>query len=278
MGENLGNQPKKYSFGGKPEEVRRLEGQGRAYSRLLDKEIELLNLKPSMQVLDAGCGTGVVTRRIATKVSPGEVHGVDMDPLFIEEARKIAAKEGVNNIKFSLGNADDLTFEEGVFDLSYCRLVLMHVNDPVKTVAELKRVTKSGGTVAISDQDDGGIIVYPELPKMMHMFSKYGSLAKMRGEDRFIGRKLFSIMERAGLSPITIFPFPIYATQQNPEMLKMLVSVPVQIVESSKDDMINQGSIGVEDYPDAMKEVQEFLDYPGAFAMGITFLAVGKVP
>jgi ubiquinone/menaquinone biosynthesis C-methylase UbiE len=278
MGENLSNQPKKYSFGGKPEEVQRLEAQGRAYGRLLDKEMEFLSLKPGMRVLDAGCGTGVVTRRMAIKVSPGEVQGVDMDSLFIEEARKIAAEKGVNNIKFSVGNADDLKFEDDVFDLSYCRLVLMHVKDPVKTVAELKRVTRSGGTVAISDQDDGGILVYPELPKMMYMFSKYGSLAKMRGEDRFIGRKLFSIMERAGLSPITIYPFPIYATQQNPEMLKMLVSVPVQIVESSKDDMINHGLTGAEDYPEAVKEVQEFLNYPGAFVMGITFLAVGRVP
>ena len=278
MGENLSNQPKKYSFGGKPEEVQRLEAQGRAYGRLLDKEMEFLSLKPGMRVLDAGCGTGVVTRRMAIKVSPGEVQGVDMDSLFIEEARKIAAEKGVNNIKFSVGNADDLKFEDDVFDLSYCRLVLMHVKDPVKTVAELKRVTRSGGTVAISDQDDGGILVYPELPKMMYMFSKYGSLAKMRGEDRFIGRKLFSIMERAGLSPITIYPFPIYATQQNPEMLKMLVSVPVQIVESSKDNMINHGLTGAEDYPEAVKEVQEFLNYPGAFVMGITFLAVGKVP
>ena len=278
MGENLSNQPKKYSFGGKPEEVQRLEAQGRAYGRLLDKEMEFLSLKPGMRVLDAGCGTGVVTRRMAIKVSPGEVQGVDMDSLFIEEARKIAAEKGVNNIKFSVGNADDLKFEDDVFDLSYCRLVLMHVKDPVKTVAELKRVTRSGGTVAISDQDDGGILVYPELPKMMYMFSKYGSLAKMRGEDRFIGRKLFSIMKRAGLSPITVYPFPIYATQQNPEMLKMLVSVPVQIVESSKDDMINHGLTGAEDYPEVVKEVQEFLNYPGAFVMGITFLAVGKVP
>jgi ubiquinone/menaquinone biosynthesis C-methylase UbiE len=124
MGENLSNQPKKYSFGGKPEEVQRLEAQGRAYGRLLDKEMEFLSLKPGMRVLDAGCGTGVVTRRMAIKVSPGEVQGVDMDSLFIEEARKIAAEKGVNNIKFSVGNADDLKFEDDVFDLSYCRLVL----------------------------------------------------------------------------------------------------------------------------------------------------------
>ena len=129
--------------------------------------------------------------------------------------------------------------------------------------------------VAISDQDDGGISVYPKLPKMMNIFSKYGSLAKMRGEDRFTGRKLFSIMERAGLSPITVYPFPIYATQQNPEMLKMLVSVPVQIVESSKDYMIKQGMIGAEDYPEAVKEVQEFLDNR-SFRYGSYFPRIGE--
>jgi hypothetical protein len=123
-----------------------------------------------------------------------------------------------------------------------------------------------------------GIIVYPELPKMLQMFSKYGSLAKMRGEDRFIGRKLFSIMEQAGLSSIEVIPFPVYSTQQNPEMLKMLVSVPVKIVESSKDEMIKQGLIDAEEYPEAIREVQKFLEYPGAFALGLTFLALGKVP
>jgi ubiquinone/menaquinone biosynthesis C-methylase UbiE len=57
-----------------------------------------------MRVLDAGCGTGVVTRRVAVKVSPGEVFGVDMDSLFIQEAKELAAKEEASNIKFSVDN------------------------------------------------------------------------------------------------------------------------------------------------------------------------------
>jgi ubiquinone/menaquinone biosynthesis C-methylase UbiE len=271
----LGNKPKKYYYAGKPEEIIRLENQGKVYGSLLEKEMTLLGLKPGMRVLDAGCGTGVATRLIATKISPGEVYGVDTDSMFINEAKKLATKNGSNNIKFGLGNIDELEFENGFFDLSYCRLVLMHVRNPVKTVDELKRVTKNGGIVAISDQDDGGIMVYPKLPKMMDVFYKYGYFAKKRGEERYIGRRLFSILKQADLSPITIYPFPIYATQQNPEMLNMLVSVPVQLVESSKDDMIKQEFITTEDYEEAIKEVKMFLVHPGAFAMGLTFLAVG---
>lgn len=57
----------------------------------------------------------------------------------------------------------------------------------------------------------------------------------------------------------------------------MLVSVPVQIIELCKETMVEEGLVTVEYYEEAMKEVQAFLSHPGAFAMGLTFLAVGKV-
>jgi SAM-dependent methyltransferase len=229
-------------------------------------------------VLDAGCGTGVVARMMAAKVSPGEAFGVDIDSLFVNEARKLAANEGVGNVRYDLGDVNDLKYGDDAFDVSYCRLVLMHVKNPIRMVAELKRVTKKDGIVAASDNDDGGVITYPEMPKIRDLWLKFGRSAKDRGEDRYIGRQLFSIFSQAGLSSINIYPLPIYATQQTPEMLKMLASVPVQIIELGKDIMIKQGLVTTEYYAEAMKEVQTFLGHPGAFAMGISFLAVGRVP
>ena len=268
----------KYVHSGKLEEVMRLEAQAKAFGRLLEKEFEIVGLKSGMKVLDAGCGTGAVARRMAAKVSPGEIHGIDIDSLFISEARKLAANEGISNVRFDVGDVDDLKHDDGVFDVSYCRLVLMHIKDPVKTVKELKRVTKKEGVVAVSDNDDGGVLTYPEMPKMMDLWAKYGRSAKTRGEDRYIGRQLFSIFSQAGLSPIAIHPLPIYATQQTPEMLKMIVSVPVQIMELCKEIMVKEGFVTAEYYEEAMSEVRAFLSHPGAFAMGLTFLAVGKVP
>jgi hypothetical protein len=58
----------------------------------------------------------------------------------------------------------------------------------------------------------------------------------------------------------------------------MLVSVPVQIAELGKESLMKEGLITAEYYAEAMKEVQTLLAHPGAFAMGLTFLAVGKVP
>jgi len=268
----------KYVHAGKLEEAVRLEAQAKAFGRVLDKELEILGLKPGMKVLDAGCGTGAVARKMAVKVSPGEVCGVDIDSLFINEAKKLATKEGIKNVKFELGDVDNLNYNTGIFDVSYCRLVLMHVKNPAKTVTELKRVTKKGGFVAASDNDDGGVITYPEIPKVLDVWSRYGQLAKTRGEDRYIGRQLFSIFSQAGLSSISIYPFPTHASQQTPEMLKMLVSVPLQIIELNKEDLMRKGLMTTEDYTQGMKELQMFLNHPGAFAMGLSFLAVGKVP
>ncbi len=273
----MSDKPREYAYAGQLEEANRLEAQAKAFGKIIEKELEFLDLKPNMNVLDAGCGTGAVTRRMAMKVFPEEACGVDVDPLFIDEAKKTASTEDIKNIRFELGNIDNLKYENDTFDLSYCRLVLMHVSSPVKTIAELKRVTKKGGIVAASDMDDGAILLFPQAPTFLNLWSKWGQRAKA-WEDRYIGRQLFSIFSEACLNSVNIYPLPTYATQQNPDALKMLVYVPVQIMEQDKDAMIKEGLTTPEDWKEAMREIQLLLSHPGAFAMAMTFLAKGKAP
>lgn len=274
----MSDQPRKYAYAGKLEEAMRLETQAKALEKIIGKELDILGLKPNMKILDAGCGTGAVTRRIASKVLPERAHGIDVDPVFVDKAKKSASREGIKNVQFELGNIDNLKYEKETFDLSFCRLVLMHVNNPVKTISELKRVTKKGGSIVASDVDDGAMLWFPQAPRLFDLWSKFGQWAKGRGDDRYIGRQLFSIFSEAGLNSVNIYPLPMYATQQNPDALKMLVSVPVQIVEQDKDVLIKEGVITAKDYEEAMRETQLLLSHPGAFAMGLTFLAIGKVP
>jgi ubiquinone/menaquinone biosynthesis C-methylase UbiE len=265
-------------YAGSAEEAERLEIQAKALEMIVDREVEILSLTSGMKVLDAGCGTGAVTRKLASKVHPEVVIGVDIDPLFINEASKLAQAQGITNVKFQLGNVDQLTYDNDVFDVSYCRLVLMHVQDPMKTIAELKRVTKQGGFVAASDIDDGTFLSYPLAPKFMEIWRIYGERAKARGDDRYIGRQLFSIFSQAGLRSIRIHPTPVYTTQQTPKALQMMVSTLVKLVQQDKDAMMKEGLTKTENYEEAMQEVQRLLKHPGATAIGQTFLAVGEVP
>jgi len=271
------DKPRDYAYAGQIKEAIRLEGQAKALEKIIEKELEILHLKPNMKALDAGCGTGFITRIMALKVFPGKVHGIDIDPIFIDTAKKLALMKGIENTQFELGNIDNLKYENGTFDLSYCRLVLMHVKNPVKTILELKRVTKKRGTIAASDNDDGVLISFPNTPKLLLLWSKFNAWAKNRGEDRYIGRKLFSIFSEAGMNSIRIYPIPIFATQQNPDALKMLVTVPIKLIQQDKNAMIKKGIITAKDYEEAMREVELALTHPGAFAMGLNILATGKV-
>jgi ubiquinone/menaquinone biosynthesis C-methylase UbiE len=273
----LTDESRKYFLAGSLEEVVRLEAQAKALEEVLENELRILDLKPNMKVLDAGCGTGAFTRKIASKVFPEQACGVDIDPVFVSEANKLAGNEHIANVRFEIGNIDSLKYESGTFDLSFCRLVLMHVKNPVKTVAELKRVTKKGGIVAASDTDDGGLITFPETPKFSALWAKYGQRAMRRGENRHIGRQLYSIFSESGLNPVNIYPFPVYSTKQTPETLKMLISVRVQIIQSDIDAMIREGLTTKEEYEDALKEISQMPSHPGALVMGLFFLAVGKV-
>ena len=273
----MSNKPRKYDWAELPEEAKRLEAQAKSMEPVTLKELEIMNLHQNMKVLDAGCGTGPVTRKIANLIEPGLSVGIDLDPLFIEVAKSLAAKDNIRNIRFELGNIDELVYENSFFDRVYCRLVLMHVNDPVKTVRELARVTEKGGLVSISDNDDGVIMSYPHVPLFHELWDKFGQMSREKGMNRYIGRELFSILSQAGLNSIQIFPFPMYGTQANPAILRALVSVPMQILADSKDDMVENGWFTEAEYGRMVDDVEKALSHPGAFALGMSFFGTGVV-
>jgi ubiquinone/menaquinone biosynthesis C-methylase UbiE len=272
------NEPRRYGDAGNAAEVVRLESQARSMSHLVAQEFQLLNLRPNLKVLDAGCGSGAITRMMAKAVYPETIVGMDIDPVFIEEARKMATSKAVENIRFELGNIDAMDYEDGAFDLTYSRFVLAHVNDPVRSVSEMKRVTKKGGYVAASDIEDDIMTGYPEVPMFWDLWKKNGMRAARLGVNRHIGRELYSIFNKAGLSSISVHPMPFYATAANPDVLKETVSVPVGVLQSVRSGMIADGLASDEDFDTMLEEINQLAKDEGAFCMGCAFLAIGKVP
>ena len=270
--------PREYACAGTIEEANRLEFQAKAQEVIIRKELEAIELRSGIQVLDAGCGTGAISRMIAREIAPGKVYGVDIDPVFIGEAERLATKKDFRNIHYQLGDIGNLEFDDDFFDVTYCRLVLMHVKDPVSVLSEFKRVTKQNGIIAVSDFDDGAIVVYPPFPKGAKLWDKFGEMAKSRGDDRYIGRKLFSFFSQIGLESIKIIPVPIVFTQQAPHLLQLAMSVPIELLRTEKEALISQGYTTGQDYEEGLEEINQFLKHPGAFFMTTSFIATGRVP
>jgi ubiquinone/menaquinone biosynthesis C-methylase UbiE len=98
------------------------------------------------RALDAGTGAGTLALALAPLVR--EVVGVDVVPELLERARAHAPA----NVSFVEGDATNLPFEAGSFDLACTRRTLHHIAHPERAVAELTRVTAPGGRVFVDDQ------------------------------------------------------------------------------------------------------------------------------
>ena len=115
--------------------------------------VDLLELKPSDQVLDLGCGTGVLCKMIGEHLdlsSGGAVIGIDAAGKMIDVARK---KRGASNVRFEAMAAEQLAFENERFDAVVSSLFFHHIPLDLKekALAEAHRVLKPGGRLVIAD-------------------------------------------------------------------------------------------------------------------------------
>lgn len=99
--------------------------------------------------LEVACGPAVISRALAAKV--GQVRGVDLTSAMVEKAREEAAREGVENVQFSVGDATSLEFEDASFDGAVTRLSFHHIPAPQRALEEMARVVRPGGWVIVSD-------------------------------------------------------------------------------------------------------------------------------
>ena len=132
-------------------EATRAQGLERA-RREPDTVFGPLRLRPGLRVLDVGCGTGEYLRLLAPFVAPGAAVGVDLSETLIGHARNRALAEHTN-VAFKLGDAYALPFPDRSFDRVTANQVLLHLTDPWKAVAEMRRVLTPTGRLLIAEWD-----------------------------------------------------------------------------------------------------------------------------
>lgn len=98
------------------------------------------------EVLEVGCGTGVLAREVIKQVGEGgSVTGLDLSESMLGVARSICP-----DVHFRQGNAMDLPFDNEAFDVAIASFLLMFVPDPVMAVRELWRVLRPGGRMVVA--------------------------------------------------------------------------------------------------------------------------------
>jgi ubiquinone/menaquinone biosynthesis C-methylase UbiE len=118
-----------------------------------DDLVRRLDIKPGMKVLDVACGSGNLAIPAAQKGA--DVTGIDIADNLVEAAKQRAAGLGLD-IKFEQGDAEAMPYEDDTFDVVMTMFGAMFAPRPDVTAAELVRVCKPGGIIAMANWTPGG--------------------------------------------------------------------------------------------------------------------------
>ncbi|MGB2889225.1 MAG: class I SAM-dependent methyltransferase [Candidatus Acidiferrales bacterium] len=114
----------------------------------MDRILKYLNPRPNALFLDAGCGIGSHSFRIAQRGY--RCIGVDLSENVLKTAKQNATIRGLESrISFVCEALEDLGFADNSFDAVHCRGVLMHIPQWEKALASICRVLRPGGRIAI---------------------------------------------------------------------------------------------------------------------------------
>ena len=213
-------------------------------------------LKPGMHVADFGCGVGAMTRNLAEMVGPiGSATGIDVHERQLVEAGKHCAGCGVSNVLFWKADACDTRLSDNMFDLVYCRFLLIHLPDPLTCLREMKRVLKPGGIIFVEDGDlrSGGSAPSSALDHFGGLFDRLGP---KKGVDYRLGRDLYHLVKRVDFKDIEVAIYqPAYSRGRERVFLKWSI-------EEAGEGLISAGVLTRSELEQILDQMQSASDNP----------------
>jgi len=180
---------------GKLADVLELRAADPRQREMLEEYTAALALPDGAELLEVGCGTGAICRRLATLPGAGRVTGVDPSPLFVERARALA---GDLPVEFVTGDGRALRFDDARFDAVVFHTSLCHMPECERALAEAHRVLRPGGQVAVFDGDYATMTLARDAADPLQSCAE--AVLEMLVHDPWLMRRLARLLAAAGFA------------------------------------------------------------------------------
>jgi ubiquinone/menaquinone biosynthesis C-methylase UbiE len=162
------------------------------------------DLPPAPRILDAGCGTGEGSSRLAELFPNATILGVDIIDKHLELARTRYTSFGAR-LKFEHQSIYELSAADRTFDLTVCRHVIHSIPYPDRVIAEFVRVTRPGGYLHLISEDYGMLHFQSGALDPRDLWHEGpAKMSQATGTDLFMGRNTFTILAVMNLEHITV--------------------------------------------------------------------------
>lgn len=204
--------PYNYGLGFSQDEQDRLRAQSAHLRSLTYRFFREAGIRAGMRVLELGAGLGDMTKLLIEMIGPtGEIVSLDQSPVMLAQARKSVeelATTGVRFVECDL-NRPSLHFDRP-FDALVGRLILTHLENPVRTLRILSKHVRPGGLVAFQEADftlsDHLLSLHRDRLKLTYEVCEWIKLARTGTTlDPQMGLHLYPVFRQAGLPPPRIY-------------------------------------------------------------------------
>jgi SAM-dependent methyltransferase len=192
----------RFSTASQDREMARLEYQATLLLPIEQQIWAVAGLLEGMQVVDIGCGAGIISRAIAKKIPHGKVWGIDSSTALLDTANKFQAAEPIANLSLMTGDVYDLPLPDKTIDFVYGRLLFQHLTTPLRALTEIDRILKPGGKICLVDVVDSWFTIDPEPPAFSELRQRLLPIQRSQGGDPQVGVKLGNYLSEAGFGAI----------------------------------------------------------------------------
>ncbi len=173
-----------------------------------------LGLADGACILDLGCGPGFVTEALLSEFPASTVVAVDLDQTMSDLVTARLGGQNAGRLAVINSSALHVDLEDECIDFALARFVFQHLAAPDLAAAEVFRLVRPDGRFAVVEVDEAiGGIVDPAMPALQAIGPKIAQVQANRGGNRFVGRRLWPLLEQAGFEELSVDPILIHSDE-----------------------------------------------------------------
>ena len=269
------SEPDPYFLGYRQAEQERLEQQSHELAHESEWLFEQIGVREGWRAVEIGCGPrgclGLLSKRVGAS---GRVIGVERSTEQVVRARRFVSDSRLTNVEVLDADARATALPEKTFDLATARLVLVNVPRPEEIVAEMVRLVKPGGFVALHEPDSTTQRCDPPLAAQTVLLQVLNAYAEMNGIDRSIGLRAPRMLREFGLLDVRVNPLVhVYPPGHGRRMLWL------EFVENTRSRILEKELIAEAELDELTAALRQHLENPSTLVVSSLFLQTwGRMP
>jgi len=228
--------------------------------RTLDSDFGVLSriLKPGQDVLDVGCGSGVITMDIAQRTFPGTVVGIDISSHLLQSAQTLLSENHLPNLAFALDDIIDTKLQRR-FDVVASARMLQWLSNPLVAIQNMKKLLASGGFLVLLDYNHLKVKWEPEPPNsFLKFYAKFLEWRDSAGMDNEIGDNLEKLMNAVNLKQVHT-SFELEKTSRGDFDFESRIRLWYDVIQSRGHQLVADGFLSESERALASEEYLEYI-------------------